>query len=238
MDSIDITFRSEVVEDFRCIEELTREAFWNLYAPGANEHFLVHKLRDTDCYIKDLSLVAIVDCKIVGHIMYSIAHVLGKEGYEHEMLTFGPVSVSPAYHGKGIGSKLIRYSLQRATELNYKGVIILGYPCLYQRFGFKNGYDFNISYGDGKFLKSLMVLELTKGGMDGVEGVFAESEAFNIDDSSEEFIAYENTFPQMEKYTTVSQGVFQEMLGVLYNEPDPHELSRRCVCRERIDSDQ
>ena len=61
-----IIIRNERVEDYKNVENLTREAFWNLYEPGCNEHYLVHIVRDSDVYIPELDFVAEVDGKIVG----------------------------------------------------------------------------------------------------------------------------------------------------------------------------
>lgn len=234
----DIQIRVEEVKDYRSVEELTREAFWNLHVQGADEHFLLHNLRQSDCFIPALSLVAVIGDTVVGHISYSNCEIIGDDGSRTEAVTFGPVSVLLQYQGKGVGSTLIRHSIQAASDLGHKAIIILGYPCLYKRFGFKNSHEYKISYSNGNFMKSLQVLELVKGGLEGVHGRFAENPVFDIDNTSAEFAAYDATFPSAEKYVTVSQGVFQEIIKLKYNDPDPVDCEVRCHCRDRIATQQ
>ena len=93
-----ITIRHEEEKDYRIVEEITREAFWNLYFPGAVEHLLVHNIRKHPDYIPELSYVIELDDQIIGSIFYTKAKVIDKEGVAHPIITFGTVSISPAYH--------------------------------------------------------------------------------------------------------------------------------------------
>ena len=90
-----IVIREERVEDYWDVEYVTQKAFWNLYVPGCNEHFLVHKLRQDAAYVPELSRVAELDGKIVGMIMYSRSKVVDGD-VAHEVLTFGPLAWNPA----------------------------------------------------------------------------------------------------------------------------------------------
>ena len=106
---MDIFIRNEMEKDYRQVEELTREAFWNLYIPGCNEHYLVHIMRDHPDFISKLDFVAIYKEKIIGNIMYSKSYVMDKNDSNHKIdtITFGPVCVLPEYQRKGVGSSLI-----------------------------------------------------------------------------------------------------------------------------------
>lgn len=230
-----VVVRVEEEADFRATEELTRESFWNLHVEGADEHFLLSKLRQSQCFIPPLSLVATIDNEIVAHISYSRSEVCSENGSKTGTITFGPVSVSPKHQGRGVGALLIRKSLARAAELGYQAVIILGYPCYYNRFGFKNCFEFNISYSDGTFPKALMALELVVGSLQGVRGRFCENPVFQIDCGSAEFAEYDSTFPVAEKYATVSQRVFSEMVRLKHQDPEPADLVQRCHCRDRLE---
>lgn len=108
-----INIRYESEKDFRKVEEITREAFYNLYVPGCEEHFLIHKIREHEDYIKELSYVIEVDGEIIGSIFYTRSKIIGNNGVEMETITFGPVSIHPKYHRKGFGKKLITYSIEK-----------------------------------------------------------------------------------------------------------------------------
>ena len=70
----DIIIRLETEKDFREVEALTREAFWNVYKPGADEHYFVHTMRSHPDFIPALAFVAEKGGKIIGNIMYTKAY--------------------------------------------------------------------------------------------------------------------------------------------------------------------
>ncbi|BCK44132.1 GNAT family N-acetyltransferase [Streptococcus suis] len=105
-----IIIRREEEKDQRAVEELTREAFWNIYHPGATEHLIVHQLRMQKHVIKDLNLVAEADGQLVGHIFY-VASEITADGTRLPSLTFGPFSISPEHQGRGYGQELLEHSL-------------------------------------------------------------------------------------------------------------------------------
>ncbi len=104
-------------KDFKITENITREAFWNIYKPGCDEHLVLNKLRNSKSYISELDLVAIFDNGIAGHIISTKAKVVDAQKNAHEVLCLGPVSVIPNFQKSGIGSKLINESIKIATEL-------------------------------------------------------------------------------------------------------------------------
>ena len=87
---MDIIIRNETENDYRVVEEITREAFWNLYFPGCIEHYLVHKMRNHPDFLKELDFVAEYDGKIVGNIMYTKAWLIDELGKEMDIVSFGP----------------------------------------------------------------------------------------------------------------------------------------------------
>jgi predicted N-acetyltransferase YhbS len=113
------SIRNERADDYRCVEELTRKAFWNVHAPGCDEHYLIHVMRSHADFIADLDLVLLVDDRIVGNIMYAKSKLVDEEGGEQEILTFGPVSILPEFQRKGYGKRLIEYSMERAAKKGY-----------------------------------------------------------------------------------------------------------------------
>lgn len=198
-----ITIRLEKENDYRIVEYLTREAFWNLYKPGCVEHLLIHKMRKVPAFVKELSFVAVAEEKIVGNIVYSKAKILNSTNKEFEVLCMGPVGVLPSYQGQGIGSRLITYSIAKARQLGYKAIILFGNQNYYQRFGFVNAKAYGIQTSSGENFAEFMALELYDGGLKGISGKFYEDEVFKI--AEEELEIFDKEFPPKEKRVTDTQ---------------------------------
>ena len=179
---MNIVVRNEAKADYRKVEDITRKAFWNLYFPGCNEHYLVHIMRDHKDFIKELALVATINEKVVGNIMYMKSYVKNENDEVIDTLTFGPVSVHPSYQKQGIGSTLIKKSIEKAKENKYKAIIIYGYPHNYCKHGFKSSKDFNISNKEGKYPYSLLVLELEKDVFKDHSWKYYDSDAYIMDE--------------------------------------------------------
>jgi predicted N-acetyltransferase YhbS len=156
---MEIELRLEEENDFRSVEELTREAFWNHHVPGCDEHLLIHNLRNAKDFIRELDFVAIHNNQIVGNIVYAKAKIINN-GLEYTVLTFGPLSVLPEYQNKGIGGKLINHTVKLAKDMDYKCIIIYGDPEYYKRFGFMVSKQYRITNKDKKYPAALLVLEL------------------------------------------------------------------------------
>ncbi len=208
---MEIKLRQEEEKDYRYVEELTREAFWNVYSPGCDEHLLVHHLRKAKQFIKPLDFVAVYEDKIVGNIVYVETKITDNTGKGHKVITFGPVSVLPEYQNKGIGSKLILHTAQLAKEMGYKAILIYGDPEYYKRFGFKVSKEYNITNADKKYPAALQVLELYPDALSGIKGIFYEGDIYTID--KEELAAFEKGFPEKEKAFTKTQERFLEMVN-------------------------
>jgi predicted N-acetyltransferase YhbS len=135
---MNIFIRSEKKSDFRDIKKITDLAF-----KQENEGVMIGKLRENPKYIKDLSLVAIVDDKIVGHILFFPIDIKN-ESRIITTLSLAPISVHPDFQNKKIGSLLIKTGLKKAKEFGFKSVIVVGHPNYYPRFGFKPASLWNI----------------------------------------------------------------------------------------------
>lgn len=190
---MDIFIRPEEPGDYFENENVTREAFWNLYVPGCNEHVLVHKLRDHPDYLPDLSFVAVAQDQIIGNIFYAKSCVINEQNARMETFTFGPVSVLPQYQRKGVGSALIRHTIEITKNKNCPAILIYGHPYNYCKHGFKSSKDCAIHNAEGKFPYSLLVLELQKGVFQGHSWKFCESDVYNIGEAETE--EYDQKFP-------------------------------------------
>ncbi|MDD4315631.1 MAG: N-acetyltransferase [Clostridia bacterium] len=198
---MEISIRLEQSKDYDEVNNLTREAFWNVNCPGCDEHFLAHLLRKSPIFIKELCFVAETDGRIVGNIMYSKAKIINA-GQEFEALTFGPLSVLPEYQKKAIGSKLIMHSFDGARALGYKSVIIYGNPAYYHRFGFRDAGDFGITTKEGANFDAFMAAELVEGGLKGISGSFYEFPGIDFVNG---FAEFEKQFPYKEKLVLPGQ---------------------------------
>lgn len=198
-----INLRLEDKNDFALVENLTREAFWNVYKPGCDEHLLAHKIRQTTAFVPQLDFVACKNNKIIGNIMYSKANIVNQKGEKTEVLYIGPLSVLPEEQKKGVGSMLINYTLDLAKKMGFRGVILYGNPHYYQRFGFKNAQEYNITTPDGANFDAFMALELFEGSLKGVSGKCVEDDVFKID--SAEVEEFEKQFPYKQKLVLPTQ---------------------------------
>lgn len=134
--TINMTIRTETTADHNAIETLTYRAFENHphHALGAKptEHLIINKLRDAG--VLTVSLVAEDDTGIIGHIALSPVAINGVVSHWYGL---GPVAVAPARQGEGIGRQLIEASLTAIKSQHAAGVVLLGEPEYYGRFGFE-----------------------------------------------------------------------------------------------------
>jgi len=214
MSNANLIIKNERESDYRTVEEIVREAFWNLFVPGCNEHFVLHNLRKSSDFIPELDFVAEKEGRIVGQIVYSRGAIKYTQGAEKEVTSFGPVSVLPAFQGQGIGSALITHTINLAREMGFPAICIYGDPRYYSRFGFRCAEKYEIKTADDKFAVALQVLELQPGVLMNRPGRFIESVAFEVDET--EFAQYDATFPFKEKAETDSQREFRILASLRY----------------------
>lgn len=194
-----MNIRIERKEDFHAVEEVTREAFWNVYRPGCVEHFILHRFRDNADFISELSLLCEKNSEIAGHIMYSRARIFPDSGGEREIAVFGPLSVLPKYQREGIGGALITFSLKKAAELGFKAVAITGAPEYYHRFGFESGSKRGVFYDGiprGEEAPFFMIKELRDGFLNGT-AVYRDPDGYQFDET--ELERFDKSFPEKEK---------------------------------------
>lgn len=201
-----IKIRNEEETDYKRVEEITRKAFWNLYIPGCNEHYLVHVMRSHKDFLPELDLVIEVDNQTIGNIMYTKAKLVDESGKEMEILTFGPVCIMPEYQRMGYGKMLIEYSFDKAIALGYDIIVIFGNPGNYVSRGFKSCKKYNICLENGTFPAAMMVKELRPEALDGRKWVYYDSPVMKIDEQEAEF--FDESLVKMEKKFQPSQEEF------------------------------
>lgn len=134
----DITIREETRDDTHAIDVVNRSAFG-----GDAETKLVRDLRASKGYVPELSLVAEINGRISGHIVLFRARLDRQDGHA-DILALAPMSVVPSQSHRGIGSMLVRAALTKATSLGYGGIIVVGHPEYYTKFGFEKAAKWNI----------------------------------------------------------------------------------------------
>lgn len=200
--------RLETPGDYRAVENLTREAFWNQSVPGCDEHYLVHTMRRHPDFIPELAFVLEKDGEIVGNIMYTKGRLVDGQGHEKPCLTFGPISVAPAQQRKGYGRMLIEHSFEVAMEMGHEVVVIFGNPDNYVARGFKSCRKYNVCVEGDRFPAALLVKELRSGALDGRRWYFHESSFGEACADEAAAAAFDATFPPKEKRWQPSQEEF------------------------------
>jgi len=207
MDSL--TIRLETEKDYRAVETLTREAFWNVYKPGADEHYFVHMMRSHPDFIPELSFVLEKGGEIIGSIMYTKAWLLSDTGEKKEIVSFGPISIAPEHQRRGMSRILIEHSFNKARELGYDVNINFGNPANYVGRGFVSCKKKNVCFGaEGNYPTALLVCELVPGALDGKSWRFIPSDADACCEDTAAVEAFDATFPPKEKAWRPSQEEF------------------------------
>jgi len=209
MNKIDCVIRRERPEEYRAVENIIRDAFWNLYVPGCSEHYFAHMIRQHRDYVPELDLVIEVEGELAGAILYTKSRLVDDNGEEKRILTFGPIAVRSGYQRMGLGKKLMEYSFGEAKKLGYDVIIIFGNPGNYVSSGFVSCKRRNVCLGDGDvFPSALLVKELAEGALDGRRWHFFESNVGECCNDTEAVERFDSEFPPKEKKWQPSQEEF------------------------------
>lgn len=198
-----MNIRNEQPADYREVENLTRESFWNVYRPGCTEHFVLNQYRKNPDFIPELDFVMEEDGMIIGHVMFSKACLLCDDGTEIPAWTFGPISIHPEYKRKGYGLALLKYAIEKAKEYGIGVLCMEGNIDFYKHAGFVLASSLKIHYhGEPKEseVPYFLAQELKTGYLNGVEATYHTPKGyFAADEKPAEFEAYESTFPTKAK---------------------------------------
>lgn len=157
----DVIVRAESPEDVKAIDVVNLSAF-----EGEAEAQLVDAMRRSPGFIRDLSLVAEINGRIVGHLLLSKA-MLERDGERKAVLILGPMSVVPSQSHRGIGAALMQAAVNRARDMRYTAIVIAGRPDYYQRFGFKPGGEFEVNTNLPVPEDAVTAMELVPGALEG-----------------------------------------------------------------------
>ena len=157
-----ITIRKEELGDIRAIRHVNERAF-----DQENEANIIEKLRKRSALT--ISLVAVQDDEIVGHIAFSPA-IIAAEGSNFGAIALAPMAVLPAYQRKGIGLQMVRVGLEECRRLGHEIIVVLGHPDYYPRFGFVPAMPKGIGCEFEVPEEAWMILELQEGALTGRQG--------------------------------------------------------------------
>ena len=146
--SNDCCIRREEKKDFRAVEELTRDAFWNVYRPGCFEHYVLHCLRNDPAFVPELDYVLEVGGELIGQVVYVRSEIICDDGRKVPIMTFGPIGIAPACKRRGYGKRLLDFSMERAKEMGVGALAITGNIDFYGKSGFVPAKSKGVRYAD------------------------------------------------------------------------------------------
>jgi predicted N-acetyltransferase YhbS len=200
MNKNDVIIRFENKGEYREVENLIRESFWNVYRPGCSEHYVIHVLRDDPAFVKELDFVMEKDGHLIGQNMFMRTVINADDGRDIEVLTMGPICITPELKRSGFGKKLLDFSLEKAAELGFGAVLFEGNIDFYGKSGFGYARKFGIRYHDlpeDTDDSFFLCRELIPGFLDDVTGVYQTPKGYYVDDADVE--EFDMDFPYKEK---------------------------------------
>ena len=194
MKTNDYTIRLERTEDYRDVENLVRESFWNVYRPGCSEHYVIHVLRDDTAFVRELDFVMEQDGRLIGQNIFMKTVINADDGRVIDVLTMGPIGITPELKRQGYGKKLLDFCLEKAAAMGYGAVLFEG------NIGFYYARNFGIRYHDlpdGADDSFFLCKELIPGYLDGITGVYQTPQGYYVDDADVE--EFDKAFPSKVK---------------------------------------
>ena len=192
--------RRERKEEHRKVENLVREAFWNVYRPGCLEHYVLHQLRNDPAFVPELDLVLEKDGHIIGQNMFMRAVIQADDGRRIPIMTMGPICIAPDSQKQGYGKLLLDASLQMAAELGCAALCLEGNISFYGKSGFTCASTFGIRYHglpEGTDASFFLCRELVAGYLTGITGEYTPPQGYFVDEAEAE--SFDKNFPPKKK---------------------------------------
>lgn len=200
MENTNCSIRLARKEEYREVENLVREAFWNVYRPGCSEHYVLNQLRNDPAFIPELAFVMKKDGKLIGQNIFMHAVIQADDGREIPIMTMGPIGIAPEFKRKGYGKILLDHCLEKAAEMGAAAVCFEGNIDFYGKSGFAPASKFGIRYHgvpEGEDVSFFLCKELIPGYLDGITGVYATPRGYFVDNADVE--EFDKQFPHKEK---------------------------------------
>ena len=200
MNKNDYIIRLERKEAHAKVENLVREAFWNVYRPGCLEHYVLHQMRDAEDFVPELNFVLEKDDEIIGQNVFVKAKITADDGREIPIMTMGPICIAPEYKRQGYGKILLDYSLEKAAEFGAGALCFEGNIDFYGKSGFTFASEFGIRYHglpEGEDASFFLCKELIPGYLDGITGEYATPQIYFVDEAEAD--VFDQRFPDKKK---------------------------------------
>lgn len=200
MSTNNIVIRLEKKEEYREVENMVRESFWNVYRPGCYEHYVLNQLRNDLAFVPELDFVMEQEGKLIGQNMFMRANIKADDGRDIPIMTMGPICITPSLKRKGYGKILLDYSLEKAKALGCGAVCFEGNIDFYGKSGFTYASSFGIRYHgvpEGEDVSFFLCKELIPGYLDGVTGEYQTPQGYFVDEKAVEM--FDKEFPKKEK---------------------------------------
>lgn len=200
MNSKDYTIRNERKGEYREVENLVREAFWNVYRPGCLEHYVLNQLRNDPAFVSELDFVMEKDGQLIGQNIFMRAIIKADDGRDIPIMTMGPIGILPEFKRQGYGKALLDYSLEKAAKLGCKAVCFEGNIDFYGKSGFAPASEYGIRYHgvpEGEDASFFLCKELEPRYLDGITGEYATPQGYFVDETEAD--AFDKSFPHKEK---------------------------------------
>ena len=181
--------RSENACEQRTVENLVRESFWNVYRPGAYEHYVLHIMRNCEGFVHELNLVLELDGEIIGQTVFVRSHILADDGKIVPTLSLGPICIAPDFKRKGCGKILLDYAFEKAEKLGYGAVMFEGNIDFYGKCGCVEASTFNIRYHgvpEGEDASFFLCKILKDGYLNGITGEYSVPDVYLVSDEDVE----------------------------------------------------
>ncbi len=166
-----MNIRKEEIKDYNEVFKLIENAFKDEQYTDHKEQFLVERLRKSESFVPELSLVAEIDNQIVGYVLLTKIKIIDNKYQQTTSLALAPVAVLKKYQGKGIGGNLIQKAHQIARELKFGSVILLGHEKYYPKFGYEMTKKYGIKLPFDVPDENCMLIELTENALENVSGI-------------------------------------------------------------------
>ena len=200
MNTNNLIIRLERKEEYREVENLVRESFWNVYRPGCLEHYVLNQLRNNKAFVPELDFVMEQDGRLIGQNMFMNAIIKADDGRDIPIMTMGPICITPDLKRKGYGKILLDYSFKKARELGCGALCFEGNIDFYGKSGCSFASEYGIRYHgltEGEDSSFFLCKELIPGYLDGITGEYVTPSGYFGDESAVD--EFDKTFPSKEK---------------------------------------
>lgn len=195
-----LTIRLETKKDYKAVEALVREAFWNVYKPGCSEHYVLHVLRNDPNFVPELDFVVELNGIIIGQVVFMHADIKTDDGGNLPIMTFGPICIHPKYQRCGYGKCLLDFVLDKACKMGVGAICMEGNIAFYGKCGFVTADSYGIRYHtapENEPAPYFLARELKQGFFQGITGTYRPPQGYFVD--TEKVEIFDKSFPPLQK---------------------------------------